>query len=218
MTEQIVPRIRAAIPGCAIAIGAEDHEELVADCICAAAQMLHRLEEIGKQVTPGNIAYYAVLNTRSGRRSQGGSRNDVLGAGTQLDGKSSVMSMEEEIGYDPETGESVCLGDLLGTSQDDPAIAASRNLDWAAFIDSHDYRYGVILSDIAKGRMYKDSAHTCGVGSSRIHEMKGRIAEDLRAYLGEDALADVLREPAGHADLRANRERAACHTERSHQH
>jgi hypothetical protein len=143
LVEQIAPHIRAAILGCAGTLGAEDHEELIADCICAAAEMLHRVEQVGKQVTPRNVAYYAILNTRSGRRSQGGSRNDALGSGTQLDGKSRVMSLEEEIGFDPETGDAIHLGDLLASSQDDPAMAAARNLDWAQFIDSHDYCYGV---------------------------------------------------------------------------
>ena len=138
LVKQIVPRIRAAIPGCARTFGAEDKEELVADCICAAAQMLHRLEQTGKQVTPGNIAYYAVLNTRSGRRSQGCGRTDVLGSGTQMAGRSTVLSTEEQVGLNPETGETVTLGELLAGAYEDPAASAARRLDWQQFFGGHD--------------------------------------------------------------------------------
>ena len=102
LVEQIAPRLRTMIPKAVKPGGAEDEEELLQDAITVAAQMLHRVELSGKTVTPGNIAYYVILHMRSGRRSQGSSRVDTMAAGTQLDGKSSVLPFEEEVGYDPE--------------------------------------------------------------------------------------------------------------------
>src|SRR5580692_14479 len=104
LVNQIAPRLRAAIPRCVSAVGAEDADELVQDAICVAAKMLHNVEAAGKTVTPGNIAYYSILHMRSGRRSQSGSRADVMATGTILDDKSSVLSFEEEVGYDEEIG------------------------------------------------------------------------------------------------------------------
>jgi hypothetical protein len=57
--------------------------------------MLHSVEAAGKDVTPGNIAYYVVLHMKSGSRSQSGSRADDMAPGTQLDRRSSVRSTED---------------------------------------------------------------------------------------------------------------------------
>jgi len=90
------------IPKSVNPIGAEDTEELVQDTIVIAAQMQDRVEQSGKKFTPGYIAYYALLHMRSGRRSQSANRTDTMAPGTQLSVRSSVLSFEEEVGYDPE--------------------------------------------------------------------------------------------------------------------
>ena len=118
LVQQIAPRLRAAIPRCVQPIGAEDPEELVQDAIVVAAQMLHRVEVAGKTVTAGNIAYYAILQMKAGTRSNGRRQVDAMAPGTQLDRKSSVISLEEEVGYDPELDQPITLGELLeGTAQ-----------------------------------------------------------------------------------------------------
>jgi hypothetical protein len=133
---QIAPRLRSAIPKCVHPVGAEDAEELVQDAIATAAQMLHNVEAAGETVTPGNIAYFTILHMKSGRRSVCRSRADVMGCGTQLDHKSCVLSLEEEVGYDEESGEPIALGELLASRADDPSMAGSRNVDWSDFLES----------------------------------------------------------------------------------
>jgi len=214
LIEQIVPRIRAGVPGCAKAVGGEDHEELVQDCIAMAAQMLHRVEEIGKTVTPGNIAYYAILHVKSGRRSYGASRADAMAPGTQLDSRSSVLSLEEEVGYDPELDEAVTLGDVLAGNREDPAMAAGRNIDWELFIETHDYRYGVIIRGFAQGKHLVDTAKDCGAGYSRLCQLRQKLIEDLTAFMGDDAIADTARPPLWKASVMADRERASCQADR----
>ena len=125
LVEQIAPRLRALVPKSVKPVGAEDTEELVQDAITIAAQMLHRVEQTGRKFTPGNIAYYAVLHMRSGRRSQSANRTDTMAPGTQLDHKSTVLSFEEEVGYDPELDAPITLGDLLASDHEDPAIQSS---------------------------------------------------------------------------------------------
>ena len=114
LVEQIAPRLRALVPKSVKPVGAEDTEELVQDAIVIAAQMLHRVELSGKKFTPGNIAYYALLHMRSGRRSQSANRTDTMAPGTQLDHKSTVLSFEEEVGYDPELDAPITLGGTAG--------------------------------------------------------------------------------------------------------
>jgi hypothetical protein len=43
--------------------------------------MLQSVETVGKTVTPGNIAYYAIQHVKSGRRSTGSSIVDVMASG-----------------------------------------------------------------------------------------------------------------------------------------
>ena len=148
--DQIEPRLRAIVPYIR-PVGAEDAEELLQDSLLVAAKMLHDLEERGKEVTPGNVAYYTILHMKSGRRSYSAGRTDVMGSGTQLDGLSSVLSVEEAAGVDFETGEEIALGDMLAGNADDPAMAAGRFVDWSEFLDTHNPRYEAMVCDFAQG-------------------------------------------------------------------
>ncbi|MCX6979999.1 MAG: hypothetical protein NTV08_04500 [Verrucomicrobia bacterium] len=99
LVKQIAPRLRALVPKSVKPVEAEDTEELVQDAITFAAQMLHRVEQTGRKFTPDNIAYYAVLHMRSGRRSQSANRTDTMAPGT--------------------------LGELLASDHEDPPIQSS---------------------------------------------------------------------------------------------
>jgi hypothetical protein len=165
------PRLRGAVPKTVQAFGGEDPEELVQDAIVIAAQMLHSVEAAGRSVTPSNIAYYAVLHLKAGRRSQSGSRADVMAPATQLDRRSSLSSMQEEIAYDPELDESVSLENMLCSKGEDPATMGGRNLDWDGFIRGHDYRYGLLLRGMAEGRTLRDSAERCGETEWSIYHL-----------------------------------------------
>ena len=48
LQDQVVPRLRAAIPRTVLTIGSEDHEELIQDATCLAARILHNAELNGK--------------------------------------------------------------------------------------------------------------------------------------------------------------------------
>ena len=214
LVEQIAPRLRTLVPKSVKPVGAEDTEELVQDAIVVAAQMLDRVERSGKKVTAGNIAYYALLHMRSGRRSQGSSRTDTMAPGTQLDHSSTVLSFEEEVGYDPELDEPIVLGELLASDHEDPAMEATRNIDWQLFLVTHDYRYGVIIKGMAEGRTLKDTSRDAGAGYSRLYQIKQRMAEAVREYLGDDAIADSAQTPRWKASIAVDRERTACRADR----
>jgi hypothetical protein len=209
LVEEIAPRLKTATAYIK-PVGCEDREELYQDGLCMAAHLLEAVESQGKKVTPGNIAFYTILHLKSGRRSHSAARSDVMGSGTQLDGKSSVLSFEAEIGYDPETQESICLGELLAGTQDDPSMTAGRNLDWEKFISSHDYRYGVILKDFVEGRTVMDRAKENGEKYSQVRKLKEKMEQELREFMGAEAMADAGRVPKWKGDVMAGREKAAC--------
>ena len=214
LVEQIAPRLRTLVPKSVKPVGAEDTEELVQDAIVIAAQMLHRVELSGKKFTPGNIAYYALLHMRSGRRSQGSSRIDTMAQGTQLDAKSTVLSFEEEVGYDPELDAPITLGELLASDHEDPAMEAARNVDWELFLATHDYRYGIMVKGMAEGRSLKATAEASEHLYMSLYGLKEQMAADVREYLGDEALAESVQTPRWKASINRDREKTACRADR----
>jgi hypothetical protein len=212
LMEKVVPRLRAAIPANVLPVGTEDREELIQEGITLAAQLMHSLEEKGKTVTPGNIAYYTLLHLKSGRRSQYGGRADVMGSGTRLDQRSCVFSLEEPAGIDPETGEEIPLGEMLTNSQDDPSESASRNVDWEDFLGSHDGRYGSLLRELAQGKTVRDVAKTTGVKYGRVRLLKEKLARELRDFMGGEFFPG--RRPVWRGNVLVDHERATCRAER----
>jgi hypothetical protein len=153
---------------------------------------------------------------KSGRRSYSAGRTDVMGSGTQLDGKSMVLSFQEPAGIDPETGDEIPLGDLLSSHEDDPSITASRTIDWEGFLATHNPRYGALVCDLAQGKTSVESAKQSRNSYFQIRQLKEKLAVELREYMGEEAVADAMRIPAWRGNIMADHERAACRAERRH--
>ena len=213
LLDQIEPRLRATMPYIR-GVGSEDTEELLQDALAVAAKMLHDLEERGKEVTPGNIAYYTILHMKSGRRSYSAGRTDVMNAGTQLDSLSSVLSFEEPAGYDPDTDEEIPLGDMLAGNADDPAMAASRFVDWEDFLGKYNPRYEAMVSDFAQGKRAKDTAARFGFSSSWAHDLKEKLAADLLEHFGDEVIADSAQIPSWRGNIMVDHEKAACRADR----
>lgn len=184
------------------------------DAIAVAAKMLHNVEQAGKKVTPGNIAFYTLQHMKSGRRSNGYSRADVMACGTQLDHKSSLLSLAEEVGYDPELDEAIRREDLLACRNEDPSTAAARDLDWEEFLGTHDPRCTVLVTGITAGTRLKETPPESGEGYSRISQLRRKLADDLREYMGEEAIANAVRQPNWRGNLKVSSERAACQADR----
>ncbi len=66
LINEVAPRIRSSLVG-VTGIGSEDREELEQDAVAMAAGLLESIETRGKQVAPGNVAYYAVKQIWQGR-------------------------------------------------------------------------------------------------------------------------------------------------------
>ena len=215
LMDQIAPRLRNIIPNIK-PVGAEDTEELLQDALAVAAKMLHDLEGRGKTVTPGNVVYYTVLHIKSGRRSYSAGRTDTMGSGTQLDGRSTVLSFETPAGIDPETGDEIPLGDMLAGHHEDPAIAGARNVDWEKFLADRNPRYRALVSDLASGINSVESARARGRSVFTVRKLREKLALELREFMGEEALADAMRIPAWRGNIQADHEKAACRAERRH--
>ena len=83
LMDQILPRLRSAIPAFCHCVGCEDAEELIQDGTAMAAKMMTAVEQSGKKVvrvansrrgkeiTAGSISYYTIEKLRCRRRSTG---------------------------------------------------------------------------------------------------------------------------------------------------
>ena len=125
-----------------------------------------------------------------------------------------MLSFEEEVGYDPELDAPITLGDLLASDHEDPAMEAARNLDWELFLATHDYRYGVIIKGMAEGRSLKDTAAAQKEWYPGMWQLKQHMAEEVREYLGEEAIAESVQVPRWKASIAVDREKTACRADR----
>jgi DNA-binding NarL/FixJ family response regulator len=210
---EVVPRLRASIPRNVNYVGSEDAEELIQDSIAIAAKMLHSAEAAGKQLTPGNLAHYALKHVKSGRRSTGSSVVDVMAPGTQLNGHAWLNSLDEPVA-DQTSGESFTFNDVLASDQEDPATIAGRNLDWQSLLTRLTAREKAMVTYLLEGKTVSDVAWALRVSRSAMQQCKERLVHLIREFMGRDILVEVLRLPGWKDDLNASRQRLACRFER----
>ena len=216
LQEEIVPRLRSAIPRNVNQIGSEDAEELIQDSICLAAKLLDRTERQGKTVTPGNIAYYTILHMKSGRRSTGASNADVLGSATQLNGRSTTTSFDEPVHEETELGEEFTVNDVLSLDDEDPGQKACRKIDWEELLDSLTEREQMLVECMLAGKNRVQAARSIGVSSWTINYDRTRLAEKIVEFMGADILVTIARIPGWENNLNAERELLACKYDRRH--
>jgi len=210
---EVVPRLRASIPRNVHCVGSEDAEELIQDSIAIAAKMLHSAEAAGKQLTPGNLAHYALKHVKSGRRSTGSSVVDVMAPGTQLNGHARLNSLDEPVA-DQTSGEGFTFNDVLASDQEDPATIAGRNLDWQSLLTRLTAREKAVVTYLLEGKTVSDVAWALRVSRSAMQQCKERLVHLIREFMGRDILVEVLRVPGWKDNLNASRQRLACRFER----
>ena len=108
LVEDIAPRVRIA-SRCLPQVGADDADELYADGMAMAAEMLTSAERRGKEVTAGNIAWYVRKQLSVGRRSGYGGRTDAICPAALLDDRTQLTSLEMDVGFDPDIVEMVLV-------------------------------------------------------------------------------------------------------------
>ncbi len=169
--------------------------ELVQDGTAIAAKMLHSAEAQGKQVSAGNIAYYAVQHLKSGRRSTGCHKTDPLHAAAQLSGRSRIHSLDEAVSGEEGSEEALTLGEMLAGRADDPAVDAGRRLDWAQLVAQLDRVTRAILVAFANGQELTLLVPGLGRSRSTLQTHKQRLARLIRESLGADILRQVQELP-----------------------
>ena len=211
LLNDVGPRLKASI--CRLPqVGCDDQEELYQDGLAIAAQMLDAAEKNGKDVTAGNIAYYASKQLAVGRRSTFGGRADALCAACQLDGNSQVIPLfprvdENVVILDGAEEAELSMADLLAARIDDPSIAAARNLDWEEFLNEHEPLTRRMVETLAGGETMRDLKDIYGWSDSTLSNRKRAMASDLRECFGDDCIREAGREPLWASNLRVGQEK-----------
>ncbi len=208
LVDQIMPIITATVPHTVKPVGAEDHGEIIQDTLTMAAQMVESCEARGKAVIPNSVAYYAVQLAKTGRRSYGATRTDALCPAAQIDGNSTVASLDEAIPDQGEEGET--LHDMLAGPVEDPAQAAGRKLDWNEIMADLSDRDMAILEATVNGDQLNRLAVRMGVSAPRLTQIKREIGRRIKGRWGDDALSDVTRMPLWACTINAGREQSLC--------
>ncbi len=203
LEKQIYPIIRNTIPRTARPIGSEDPEELVQDATASAAEMIESMEKAGKKPLPNSIAYYSIQRTKSGRRSYGDNRTDVMFPGYQMDHEGSVCSMQDPICDEDDA----TVGDTIASRSEDTASKVLRKIDWDAFLDTLDARKRRIVEELMLGYGTGDIARLLAVTAPRIVQLKKDIARQIKEFMGDTILIDVGQEGVWERDIRCLREK-----------
>ncbi len=188
---------------------------MLQDATLMAARLLASARAKGKQVTPGNIAYYTMLHIRSGRRSHSASASDAMGTRTQIVGNSRVSSMEAPVASDDASPEDpLTLGDVLASDAEDPSETAARNLDWRALLATLDERTLAVLHSMADEVRLQEVATRHGVCRTTVQGWRNQLTELVRTFMGADVLRLIQRTPRWRENLFALREQMACRLDR----
>jgi hypothetical protein len=203
LEKQIYPIIRNTIPRTARPIGSEDSQELIQDATASAAEMLESMEKAGKKPLPNSIAYYSIQRTKSGRRSYGDNRTDVMFPGYQMDHEGSVCSMQDPVCDEDDS----TVGDTIASRSEDTASKVLRQIDWDAFLDTLDARKRRIVEEMMLGFGTGDIARLLAVTAPRIVQLKKEIARKIKDFMGDNILVDVGQESVWQRDIRCLREK-----------
>ena len=216
LKDQITPRIAAVVPRSIQPVGAEDHQELIADGICMAAKMVQRLEDQGKLNNGAgacNVAYYTLQHLKSGRRACGSSSVDIMGSQTQLNGQSELHSLQEVV-TETECGDVLELHDTLSTASDDPSTIAARHLDWQLVLAGLSKLELRMVQALADGLTLRQVGRACKVTLVRVQELQHRLAQKVVEVMGLDVLATVAIRPQWKINLLTMTEQLACKGDR----
>ncbi len=217
LLHDVVPRIASAIPVAVSHVGCEDKEELLQDGTVMAAKILTNANRNGKKVTAGNVAYYTLQHLKSGRRTVGNSSVDVLASATQLNGRSKVSSIHEEVLMCSEPAEPGAVSELMSRDEEDPSVKATRRLDWHDFFATRDRKDRQLIECLAEGCTARESGRHLRITGASVRHRLNHLRQALLIFFGDALMADVCRSPQWFNDLRAVKEQLACRSDRSWQ-
>lgn len=189
-----------------------------ADATAMAARMVDRLDRLGKleKVTPGNISYYTVQHLKSGRRANGTSSVDIMASATQLNGASKLHSLNEIVSQNEAGDEIFELQDVLSNDHEDPAVKATRKVDWDSFMAGLSKIERLVVEFLYAGKTLRQAGRSVGMSDSSMQNHRRKIATKIFEFMGTDILQEIARLPQWKIGLDCERALMACRANRRH--
>lgn len=138
-----------------------------------------------------------------------------MGVATQLDGKSSLCSLDavQDVADDDE--HELTFYDYIADDREDAAEEACRHLDWDKALNVLDDRQQVILECTAADISGLEMAEEFGVSPARVCQLKLQIGDKIRDCWNVAGSGDVLSESGWRKHTRTYAEQRACRRERA---
>ena len=216
LRDEIAPRIAGVVPRSIQPVGAEDHQELIADGICMAAQMIERVESQGKlgKITASNIAYYCLQHMKSGRRARGSNTVDAHGTQTQLNGHTELHLMSEVVSQS-ETGDDIHeLSDVISQDTEDPSTIAARNMDWAVLMSKLTTIERLLVECLTDGLTAREICRRVKMTKAKLALLQHEVAVKIRDVMGAEVLRDIIQVPQWRIGMDCERAMLACRADR----
>ena len=135
---QNLSEIESRSRACLSRLQPEQREEAMAEVLGAVFHASVNAQKRGvlARITPFHAVVFAVKRYRTGRRMAGSSITDVMAEGTQLRGRSKVVSLSAITEHDAETGRPLPLSEVLADRRQDnnPLEQVRRNLDYPGIL------------------------------------------------------------------------------------
>ena len=208
LVKEILPILSRTVPRVVNPTDCEDSEELIADTLATAAEMLQSLEKAGRKIPARSVAFYSIQRAKSGRRAYQSGAADPLSPVFRTRTPSAIIPLDAPISSEGE-GAYRTMGDFIGAPTEDPSETALRRIDWESFLGTLATREKQILSCIADGWRNMDIAKRFKVTPARITQLKREIADRIKEFMGADILNEISAESVWQRDVRMIRESEA---------
>ena len=208
LVKEILPILSRTVPRVVNPSDCEDPEELIADTLATAAEMLQSLEKAGRKIPARSVAFYSIQRAKSGRRAYQSGASDPLSPVFRTRNTSAIIPIDAPISSEGE-GAHRAMTDFMASGIEDPSETALRRIDWENFLGTLAGRERQILSCIADGWKNMDIAKRFKVTPARITQLKREIAARIKAFMGTDILNEISAESLWERDIRMIRESEA---------
>ena len=207
LVKEILPILNRTVPRTVKPVDSEDSEELIADTLATAAEMLESLERTGRKIPARSVAFYSIQRAKSGRRAYQSGASDPLSPVFRTRNTSAIVPIDAPISSAGEGSRT--MQDFIASGIEDPSETALRRIDWESFLGTLASRERQILSCIADGWRNMDIAKRFNVTPARITQLKREIASRIKQFMGADILNEISAESLWERDIRMIRESEA---------
>jgi len=127
LVKEILPILGRTVPRVVNPSDCEDSEELIADTLATAAEMLQSLEKAGRKIPARSVAFYSIQRAKSGRRAYQSGASDPLSPVFRTRNTSAIVPIDAPLSSEGEGSRT--MSDFIVAATEDPSETALRRID-----------------------------------------------------------------------------------------